>query len=92
MEEELKKILEENLALTKEIHVMTKKIRKHIIWQQVIGIIKLVIILVPIIIGIIYLPPLLKEVFASYQELLDVKAGVDLDINQLPLDIRKFLQ
>ncbi len=78
MENDIKNLLEENLKLTKEIHKMTKYIRRYIIFSQIIGFLKLVLIIVPIILGIIYLPPLLKDVFAQYQELLNLKSGLNV--------------
>ena len=56
MDEEIKKILEENLKLTQEIHQMTKKIKNYINFQKVMSLIYILLIVVPIILGIIYLP------------------------------------
>ena len=82
--EDLKKLMEENLALTKELLAMTKKVKNYIVWQQVFGFVKILLIAVPIILGIIYLPPLLKQVYGTYQELLDLKPGINLQDLNLP--------
>lgn len=80
--EELKNLMEENLKLTKEIHAIAKKLNRHIIWQQVFGFVKILIIAVPIVLGIIYLPPLLEKVYQQYSEVMDlgdVKNQINID-------------
>lgn len=76
--DEIKKLLTENLSLTKEVLEVTKKVKRFMLWQQIFGILKIAIIVVPIVLGIMYLPAILKEFYASYQELLNLKPGVDL--------------
>jgi len=70
MDEEIKKILEENLKLTQEIHQMTKEIKNYINFQKVMSLIYILLIVVPIILGIIYLPPLLSNLLEQYRGLL----------------------
>ena len=72
MDEEIKEVLKKNLELTQDIHRMVKKINKFIIWQQVIGVIKILLIIVPLVAGFIYLPGLLKNALEPYKELLEV--------------------
>lgn len=69
-EQDIKRLLEKNLEMTKDVHRMVKKISSHIFWQQVFGVLKILILVVPIVIGILYLPPLLDKVFDQYNELL----------------------
>ncbi len=91
MDEDIKKILEENLKLTQEIHKMTKHIKRYVVMSQIMGVFKLILIIVPIILGFLYLPPLFKNAFQQYQELLDLKSGLgienvkDLDVNNIKL-------
>jgi len=73
--EEIKKLLEQNLAYSKEIYRLTKKIKAYINFQKVMSIIYILLIVVPIILSIIYLPPLLKGVFDQYQDALGLPAG-----------------
>ena len=72
MDEEIKEVLKKNFELTQDIHRMVKKIYKFIIWQQVIGVIKILLIVVPLVLGFIYLPGLLKNALEPYKELLEV--------------------
>lgn len=61
--QELKDLLKENLKVSQEIRVMVSHINRYVAWQRIFGVIKIFIVLVPIIIGFIYLPPLLKDLF-----------------------------
>jgi hypothetical protein len=74
--EEIKKILEENLRLTQEIHDMTHKIKSYVTFQKIMSVFYLLIIVVPIIISIIYLPPLIKSYLGPYEELLNDSSGL----------------
>jgi len=83
MDEEIKKLLEQNLKLTQEIYTMTKKIRRYLAWQRLVSFFYLIIIVAPIILGIIYLPPLLRSVYNQYKGLLGVQAGTTNPIQSL---------
>ncbi len=74
MDEEIKKLLEKNLELTEEIFKMTKSIKSFVIHQRIFGALKLLLIAVPIILGIIYLPPLLSGITEQYKDLLGIKS------------------
>lgn len=69
--QELKELLEKNLETNQEILDRMKKVNSYIAWQNVWLVVKVFLIVVPIIISLVYLPPLLKDVFGSYQELLN---------------------
>lgn len=73
-EEELKKLLEKNIELTEEILKMTRSIKHFITFQKFMSFVYLLIIVIPIVLSIIYLPPLLGGVFKQYQELLGIGA------------------
>jgi len=99
---EIKEMLEENLKLTQEIHEMTKKIKHFITFQKVMSFIYFIIIVVPIVLSIIYLPPLIKSFMEQYQNLLGgstnfsveslLKTGVNqVDLKNLPPEIEKLL-
>ncbi|MFA6171012.1 MAG: hypothetical protein WCW77_05160 [Patescibacteria group bacterium] len=67
---QLEELMERNLQLTEEIHKMTKGIKSYINFQKVMSIIYLLIIVLPIIAGLIFLPPLLGNMIGQYQSLL----------------------
>jgi len=87
--------LEKNIKLTEEIYGMTKKIKNYINFQKIMSIVYILLIVVPIILGIIYLPPLLSGVFSQYQDLLGIKGAVspagNIDLNKLS-ELEKYLK
>jgi len=69
--EDLTALLKSNLEMTKEIRAMVKHINNYVAWQRLFAWIKVFLILIPLIIGALYLPPLLKDVFSQYSSLLN---------------------
>lgn len=60
LEEQIKKLLEQNLNYSKELYFLAKKTQRYIFWGRVMNVISLLLVLTPIIAGIIYLPSLLS--------------------------------
>ncbi|MCF7820014.1 MAG: hypothetical protein K9M44_00890 [Candidatus Pacebacteria bacterium] len=58
---ELKSLLEKNLAVSQEILDISTYIKGYVFWRKIIGFIQLVVIVVPIVLVIIYLPPFLED-------------------------------
>ena len=67
---EMMKLIQTNLDRSEEILRRMKFIKKYIFWQQVGTVVRILIILIPIVIGFIYLPPLIRDSISSYQDLL----------------------
>ncbi|MFH1029677.1 MAG: hypothetical protein V1770_00270 [bacterium] len=82
MEEEIKKLLEENLMYSKEIHQYAKTTKRILMFDQILSVIKILIIVVPLIWGFLYLAPYMKQVAGMYSELLGGN-GNSLDIGKL---------
>lgn len=70
-EKEINELLAENIRLTKEIHEMTKSVKRYVTFQKVLSIIYLLLFIVPLILGAIYLPKFIGDYLAPYQELLN---------------------
>jgi len=83
MDEEIKKMLEKNLEYSQEIYKQTKYIKGYVFWAQIFGVLKILIIVVPIVIGIIYLPPLLNNLFDQYKDALGIQGGSSSTIQKL---------
>lgn len=64
-DEQIKSLLEKNLEYSQEIQKTVKKIHRHFIISRIFGLIYFILIVGPIILGIIYLPDLLKNVAAG---------------------------
>lgn len=77
--EEIKKLLEENIALMKEVKEDTIYVKKYVVMSQILGFVKVIIVVVPIIWAAFYLPKMLGNVLAPYQELLGVSQGANLE-------------
>ncbi len=62
-------LMKENLELTKEVKAMVYHINRYVAWQRIFGILKVLIVLIPITLGVIYLPPMIKEL---YQQIIPI--------------------
>ena len=60
-DEELRQIIKENKQVLDDIDKRMHRIEKKFVWNTIFGFIKTIIILAPLIIGAIYLTPLLKD-------------------------------
>ncbi len=76
MDEEIKELLQKNIELSEEILKLTKKSHNILFWQRVFGVLKVLLIVIPIILGFIYLPPLFNKAVNYYKEFLDTTAAV----------------
>ncbi len=59
--DEQTELLRRNLEISEELLEKTNYIKGYVKWQKVWGLINILIIVIPILIGIIYLPPLIRE-------------------------------
>ncbi len=66
----IEELLEENQRLLQIILKNSEKTRKYILWGRIISTIYLIVVVAPIILAIIYLPPLIRQVAQPYRELL----------------------
>lgn len=62
-------LLRKNLEIAEENQKMLRYIKRFVIWGQIWGVIKLLIIVVPIILGILYLPSFLDNWLNEYKGL-----------------------
>jgi hypothetical protein len=64
----------ENLSteeLLWRIYRSTERTRRYILWGRIMSVIYVLLIIIPLILAIVYLPPMLGNVLAPYQELLN---------------------
>ena len=81
--EQIKELLEKNLKLTEEIYEMTKKMKRHMAFQRAVSWFYLFIIIAPIVLGLIYLPPLLSDLFSQYKDALGLQGESNSTIQGL---------
>lgn len=74
---DLQALLRENLEMTKEIRAMVRHINVYVAWQRIFGWLKLLLILIPVILGIIYLPPIFSDAYHNFLQLItgSINAG-----------------
>jgi len=70
MDEDLRRVLAEQATAIAEISKNTKKICKYIQWQRIHSWLNLAIVIIPLIAGAIYLPPLVKDLIDQYSSVL----------------------
>ncbi|HOY55980.1 MAG TPA: hypothetical protein PLH37_00930 [bacterium] len=81
-----------------KIYETTEKTRKYILWGRVMSFIYIFLIVAPMILAIIYLPPLLSNIVGPYKELLGSDPKTQKILNNIPtasdgtVDVNKLLQ
>lgn len=63
---ELKELVEKNIKWSQVIYNQNKKIQHRLTWMVVGSYVRLALLLAPIIVGLIYLPPLIIEFLRNY--------------------------
>jgi hypothetical protein len=69
--QELVSLLRENLRLSKRIQATVEKTERHIFWMKVMNVVKVVLIAIPIVLALIYLPPAIQRLTGTYQEVFE---------------------
>ncbi|OGF27801.1 hypothetical protein A2331_06875 [Candidatus Falkowbacteria bacterium RIFOXYB2_FULL_34_18] len=62
MHENMREMLEQNIAISEEIKKNTKYIKRYIIFSQIFSVIKILIILVPITWIVLYAPRVINDI------------------------------
>ncbi len=102
MEEDLKKTLQTLIANEEDvkkdladIKKLVKSIKNHFIRDEIFSFLRLLIIIVPLVIGTLYLMPILEKSMQQYQQLLGFSADIGsgkVDMNNLDIgNIQKYL-
>ena len=71
----LKDLVEKNIKWSQVIYEQNRGIKRRLTWIVVGSYLRLLIVIVPLILVFIYLPPLLKDLFAQYSGLLGGLSG-----------------
>jgi len=70
----LKDLLEKQSKKLEELEEKIDRINRYVTWQHVLGFLKMALFVVPIVLGIMYLPSILSDVVGQYKELLEFGA------------------
>lgn len=91
MDPEIKQLLNDNLEYAKENYEILCKVKRYVFIQTVMKFVYIILIIVPIVLSILYLPPLLKQMLGPYQELMKMTpGGSEIDLNNF--DIKNVLK
>ena len=74
-DDSLKELIEKNIKWSQVIYEQNRKIKRRLTMMAILSYLKLALILAPIIIGIIYLPPLLEQLLEQYSSILGIVNG-----------------
>ena len=65
----LERLLKENIELNEKIYESCQKTEKYIHFIRAFGIVKFILVVIPIVIGVLYVVPLLGSFFDMYKDL-----------------------
>ncbi len=93
LEEEVKQMLTENKALMEEIYQLLKKVHRQLLWQRIMGWVKIILVVVPLILAYLYLAPYLSGALNTYKNLLGIgsETNKQLDLNKVDPNLLKQL-
>ncbi len=86
----LQELIKKNIAWSEAIYAQNKKIQKDLRWMSIMGYVRVAIFLIPIILGIIYLPPILGVVWEQYQSILGIGGGTSLNTDSVRTLLEQF--
>jgi hypothetical protein len=73
--DDMKNILQKLVEQNEENHKLLKKIRSYQNQQRIMAYLKILIIVVPIVLSVIYLPSILKPFWDQYQQAIGVNSS-----------------
>lgn len=85
-EETLEDLVKKNLKWSQIIYEQNRKINNKLLWSAIAEWLRLLIIVIPIILALLYLPPLLKNIWSQYSDLLGNGATQNSGSNQNTID------
>ena len=71
-EESVRELLEKNLKWSQIIYEQNRKINRKLMWASIAGWMRLILILAPLILAILYLPPFIKDAWSKFGTLTSV--------------------
>ncbi len=81
-EENIYQKIEKQTELLEKIAESTKKTQRYILVGRILSIIKILIIITPIILAVIYLPPFVSKMIDKYQKVIPGLENIEEFIEQ----------
>ena len=69
---DIKDLLEKNLKWSQIIYEQNRRINRKLLWSAIAGWVRLLLILVSLIFALLFLPPVIKNLWSQYGDLLGV--------------------
>lgn len=66
---DIKELLEENIRLSKAVLASTEKTRKYMRWMRVMSLLRVLLIAIPLVLAILYIPPFLNQLSGVFGKL-----------------------
>jgi hypothetical protein len=79
----LKELLEKNLKWSQIIYEQNRRIHGKLVWSAVANWLRVFIILIPLVLALIYLPPIIGNIWSQYEDLLGSGTGKKMDQTSL---------
>jgi len=79
----LRELIEKNIKWSQVVYEQNRRISRRLAMMVVGNYLRLLLIIVPIILGIIYLPPIFEEFFSQYQQLFGQESGINVSSDLL---------
>lgn len=70
--QELRDLLQKNIDLSEQVLDYVKKNHAHLLFARILSYIKIAIILIPLIVGFIYLPEIVDALMRQYGEIINI--------------------
>lgn len=84
-EQDIRQLLAENNNLLKAMAVDVVRLNRYMKWNRIWSLLKLLIVVVPLVLGIIYLKPYAQSVFSAYGELFGSPRSGNANFQSLDL-------
>ncbi|MFA5061849.1 MAG: hypothetical protein WC526_01755 [Patescibacteria group bacterium] len=91
-EESLEDLVRKNLKWSQIIYEQNRKINNKLLWSAVVSWLYFILIVAPLILGIIFLPPLIKNVWSQYGDLLGGITGTTQNSGSSQSTIDSFIK
>jgi hypothetical protein len=72
MDEEIKQLIKQNQETLQTLEKRVKKVQKNMMWQTIGGYLRIILVVGPIVLGIIYLAPFVQKYMPAMRSSLEL--------------------
>lgn len=74
---DIKELLEKNLKWSQIIYEQNRKINHKLMWAAIAGWLRLILILAPLVLAVLYLTPIIKDVWSKFGTITSIMGSGD---------------